>query len=121
MNRRSFMAAILAGGMAPAIVRASSLMPIFVRRESGLFVPGPAGNYYATPDSAALDITGDLDVMNGWFRVVGTGVDARSYFSSQHINTPFERIEWLPILPRDDIYRAEVKQGINGSIIRRLK
>lgn len=31
MNRRSFLATMLAAGMAPAIVRASSLMPIIAR------------------------------------------------------------------------------------------
>lgn len=38
MNRRSFLQAILAVGMAPAILRAESLMKM-VRRESGLIVP----------------------------------------------------------------------------------
>jgi hypothetical protein len=36
MNRRGFLGAILAAGVAPAVVKAASLMPIFVRRESGL-------------------------------------------------------------------------------------
>jgi hypothetical protein len=38
MNRRSFLQSILAVGMAPAVVRAESLMKM-VRRESGLIVP----------------------------------------------------------------------------------
>jgi hypothetical protein len=38
MNRRSFLQSILAVGIAPAVVRAESLMKM-VRRESGLVVP----------------------------------------------------------------------------------
>lgn len=38
MNRRSFLAAILAASAAPAIVRASSLMPLWTPRED-FFVP----------------------------------------------------------------------------------
>lgn len=39
MNRRGFLSAILAAGLAPALCKASNLMPVFVRRESGLLVP----------------------------------------------------------------------------------
>lgn len=39
MNRRGFLGAILAAGAAPAIVKAASLMPVFTRSASGLFVP----------------------------------------------------------------------------------
>lgn len=39
MNRRSLLATILAAGVAPSIVNASSIMPLFVRRESGLIAP----------------------------------------------------------------------------------
>lgn len=39
MNRRGFLGAILASGAAPAIVRASSLMPVFARLDSGLLAP----------------------------------------------------------------------------------
>jgi hypothetical protein len=38
VNRRSFMAAILASSVAPAVVRAASLMPV-VPLESGILVP----------------------------------------------------------------------------------
>lgn len=38
MNRRGFLQAILVAGVAPAIVKAESLMPIFVRR-GDLLVP----------------------------------------------------------------------------------
>ena len=38
MNRRGFLGAILAAGMAPAIVHAANLMPLVVR-PSGLIVP----------------------------------------------------------------------------------
>ena len=39
MNRRGFLQAILAAGMAPAIVSAANIMPVFARAESGLIVP----------------------------------------------------------------------------------
>lgn len=39
MNRRLFLSAILSACAAPAIVRASSLMPIFCRSESGILLP----------------------------------------------------------------------------------
>lgn len=39
MNRRGFLTAMLAAGAAPAIVQAANLMPIFMRRESGLLAP----------------------------------------------------------------------------------
>lgn len=57
MNRRSFMQSILALGMAPAVVRAESLMRTFVRRESGLVVPE-----WVTGDRLgfALDRTGPM-------------------------------------------------------------
>lgn len=41
MNRRGFLQGILAAAAAPAIVKAASLMPVFVRKETGgLLVPG---------------------------------------------------------------------------------
>lgn len=39
MNRRGFLSAILAAGIAPAVCKAANLMPVFVRRESGLLLP----------------------------------------------------------------------------------
>lgn len=39
MNRRGFLAAILATGVAPAICKAQNLMPVFVRKDSGLLLP----------------------------------------------------------------------------------
>lgn len=42
MNRRGFLAGILAAGIAPAVVRAASLMPLVVR-DSGLWVYGDSG------------------------------------------------------------------------------
>lgn len=112
MNRRSFMAAILATGIAPAIVRASSLMPIFVRSESGIFLPGVVGNYFATPDSALCEITSNLDVRSGWFRWIRTEPAMPGYFSHQDTDTPIEKIEWIPIVPREKIYSVEFKNGI---------
>jgi hypothetical protein len=38
MDRRGFLGAILAAGVAPAVVKAASLMPLWVRSESGLIV-----------------------------------------------------------------------------------
>lgn len=44
MNRRGFLGAILAAGVAPAVVKASSLMPVLVRKElGGLLVPEVSG------------------------------------------------------------------------------
>lgn len=44
MNRRGFLGAILAAGVAPAIVRAANIMPVFLRREvGGLLVPEVSG------------------------------------------------------------------------------
>lgn len=58
MKRRGFLKAILAAGAAPAIVKASNIMPLFVRRDSGLLIPSveefaigaPAGNTLLTID-----------------------------------------------------------------------
>lgn len=38
MNRRGFLHAMLAAGAAPAVVKAANIMPIFVRRDSGLLI-----------------------------------------------------------------------------------
>ncbi len=38
MDRRGFLGAILAAAASPAIVKAASLMPIWTRAESGLYV-----------------------------------------------------------------------------------
>ena len=39
MNRRGFLQIILAAAAAPAIVQAGNIMPVFMRRESGLLAP----------------------------------------------------------------------------------
>lgn len=39
MDRRGFLQAILAAGVAPAIVKAANIMPVFSRMQSGLIVP----------------------------------------------------------------------------------
>jgi len=39
MDRRGFLSAILAAGVAPALVKAANIMPVFARRESGMLVP----------------------------------------------------------------------------------
>lgn len=39
MNRRGFLSAILAAGVAPAVVKYANIMPVFARAESGLIVP----------------------------------------------------------------------------------
>ncbi len=40
MNRRGFLGAMLVAGVAPAIVQAANIMPVFVRKEvGGLLVP----------------------------------------------------------------------------------
>lgn len=38
MNRRGFLAAILASGVAPAIVKAANIMPVFVRPPDGVIL-----------------------------------------------------------------------------------
>lgn len=58
MNRRGFLGAMLAAGAAPAIVKAANIMPVFMRRESGLLAPElgvydvvvPVGNTLLTID-----------------------------------------------------------------------
>lgn len=52
MNRRGFLLGMLAAGAAPAIVKASNLMPVFARAESGLIVPAAiaSGNTLITID-----------------------------------------------------------------------
>lgn len=61
MNRRGFLGAILAAGVAPAIVRSGSLMRVFARAESGLFVPElpglvvGTGNTLLTPSIIARE------------------------------------------------------------------
>jgi hypothetical protein len=66
MNRRGFLQAILAAGMAPAIARASSLMPIKVIDEPRVWLPGSGmitldlGCQYMTPT-----YTGPVDLNFG--------------------------------------------------------
>lgn len=55
MNRRGFLGAILAAGVAPAVVKASSLMPVFVRKElGGLLVPDGVGGMHVVMRSNSL-------------------------------------------------------------------
>lgn len=60
---------------------------------AGLVVPGTAGNYASTPDAAALDITGDLDL-----RAEVTLADwtpaAEQTFVAKHL-APTDRSYWL--------------------------
>lgn len=39
MQRRSFLSAVLAAAAAPAVVRASSIMPVYAPRDSGVLAP----------------------------------------------------------------------------------
>lgn len=52
MDRRGFIGAILAAGAAPAIVKAANIMPVFVRRESGLLAPA---DIHFTMNDMSLD------------------------------------------------------------------
>lgn len=58
MDRRGFLGAILAAGVAPAIVNAANLMPIFVRREGGLLAPQSMGDLIRR--TTAYEIERDL-------------------------------------------------------------
>jgi hypothetical protein len=57
MNRRSFLASVLAAGMAPAIVKAASLMPV----SSGIWTP---------PRNFTLNVPGDFFVPCGMAQAV---------------------------------------------------
>lgn len=56
MDRRGFLGSILAAAVAPAIVRADSLMRV-VSRDTWLWLPGVAGNYFTTPDADSNVLT----------------------------------------------------------------
>lgn len=56
MNRRGFLAAILASGMAPAIVKAANIMPIFVSSSAGLVLPSPEPIFVASGGNTLLTI-----------------------------------------------------------------
>jgi hypothetical protein len=45
-----------------ATVNAAGTLSASERLAAGLWLPGTSGNYASAPDSAALDVTGDLDV-----------------------------------------------------------
>jgi len=40
----------------------NTTIPLTLTRSGGMFLPGTAGSYASTPDNAALDITGDIDI-----------------------------------------------------------
>lgn len=56
MNRRSFLCGILAAGIAPAIVKAANIMPVFARRESGLLAPELSEQYVITSVTSEYSI-----------------------------------------------------------------
>lgn len=74
MNRRGFLSGILALSAAPAIVKAANLMPIWVQRESGLYVSGIP--YYDGVDLnfTTADLTLSLD--NFSERIIGPALIA---------------------------------------------
>ena len=68
MNRRGFLGAILAAGVAPAVVKAANIMPVFVRREvGGLLVPGER---YFTATDVARQIKDYQRMYNYWMSQV---------------------------------------------------
>ncbi len=64
VNRRAFLGAILAAGIAPAIVRASSIMPLWVPRDPSQFLLGIAEEGASTiltwPEATAIEIARDI-------------------------------------------------------------
>lgn len=78
MNRRGFLGAILAAGAAPAVVKASSLMPIYVPK---LWTPGPydvvveiapgRGNYLITIDQITKEALRILNEQTAFMNVIG--------------------------------------------------
>ena len=115
-NRRSFMASILAAGMAPAIVHAANLMPVFVRQKSGLFVPGIAGDYSITPDSGILmDPAPYIGSKGGvWLKMeIDKDTGRQEYFISHDSPiTPQDKIIWTPATARKTPRGIEIKKGL---------
>lgn len=67
MNRRNFLAGILAASAAPAIVRAASLMPVKVM-DSGVLVPQWMGADYSTvPDITAVVRAFRMEIEGAYF------------------------------------------------------
>lgn len=79
MNRRGFLASILAAGMAPAICKAQSLMPVFARSESGLLLPTvPEGGIITLYDAlgsilATIPMSGPITALSGNAPIVRSG------------------------------------------------
>lgn len=86
MSRRGFLASILAAGLAPAICKAERLMPVFVRKESGLLLPETQGGTIITlydalgRELATIPMHGSLEPasLSGHAPVLHTGVFHRA-------------------------------------------
>lgn len=81
MNRRGFLLGMLAAGVAPAVVKAANIMPVFMRRESGLLAPdtfivtGVAnGNRLLTPELITKEA----------LRILNMNIDFMSRVNSQY-------------------------------------
>lgn len=109
MRRRSFLGSILALGVAPAFVRASSLMPVFARSESGLIVPRESfyGEMVRKLTIGDLDLTAYGDKL-----YVALHTSAQSFDISLHPGAapafPCREVEYK------EYARLQIKRGTNG-------
>lgn len=79
MNRRGFMGSILALGLAPAIVRASSLMPVIARIPDSLILYGDGIHDDTKAMQAFLD---GQRVLNADGTVRGSGIRSETFLLS---------------------------------------
>lgn len=98
MKRRHFLAAILGASVAPAIVRAASLMPVRVL-DSGVLVPEVAPLWTAT-DGATLygqeftsagTFTAPVGVTSVWLTVIGGGGGGKGDVYNRPLLVPNDR------------------------------
>lgn len=69
---------------------------------TAVYLPGTSGNYISTPDAAALDITGDLDVRIRWALNLYTGASATQAGPAKWVGTGNQR-SYLPSIAANGV------------------
>ncbi len=93
MNRRGFLASCLALSAAPAIVRAESLMKLWVPpQEIYQFLPGAVGHYVATPDLGSTLMEAPEFTSSTWTKVEVVWVRDVFVFNSALISEELRKI-----------------------------